>query len=122
MAIVQLLKTVDDKILSVHRLRQIFKSTGLYRRKNEPDSLEVASFLTDQQEESFMDTSCSTQCHHACFSRYNGVEKMTPGFNYIVLPQRYIFFFYKDVSSQFKVALFHCATTMSCLKGASQLL
>lgn len=83
-----------------------------------------------------MDTSCSSQCHHACFSRYQRhndlfskfrtlttiktKSKITQVFNYIMLPQRYIFF-YKNVSSQLKVALFHCAIAMSCLKRASQL-
>ena len=45
--ILQLLSTVDGIVLSMRTLRRILKSMGLYRRKNESDPLDVASFLID---------------------------------------------------------------------------
>ena len=46
--ILQLLSNVDGIVVSMRTLRRILKSMGLYRRKNESDPLEVASFLIDQ--------------------------------------------------------------------------
>lgn len=48
MARLQLINMVDDIIISVHTLRPILKSTGLSRRKNESNPLEVASFPFNQ--------------------------------------------------------------------------
>lgn len=43
-----LLSSVDDIVISMRTLRRILKGMGLYRRKNESDPLEVASFLIDK--------------------------------------------------------------------------
>jgi len=48
--ILLLLSTVDDIVMSMRTLRRVLKCMGLYRRKNESDPLEVASFLIDQLE------------------------------------------------------------------------
>lgn len=48
--ILLLLSTVDDIAISLSTLRMILKCMGLYKKKNESDPLEVASFLIDQQQ------------------------------------------------------------------------
>lgn len=46
--ILQLLDMLHGEFLSLCTLRRVLKSMGLYRRKNQSDLLEVASFLVDQ--------------------------------------------------------------------------
>lgn len=45
-----LFSTTDDIDISMHTLSRTLKCTGLYCRKNESDSIEVAPFLIDQLE------------------------------------------------------------------------
>ena len=55
--ILLLLSTGDYIVISMRTLRRILKCMGLYRRKNESDPLEVASFLIDQLEGKKLHTS-----------------------------------------------------------------
>lgn len=45
-----LLSTMDEINISVRSSRRIMGCTGLYRRKTESDTIDVASFLSDQPE------------------------------------------------------------------------